>query len=79
MKEEDKHNKPKAYISLNTRFWKADKFKIIKYAEESIHAHLIWHTTEDNIHSLIFVKSKSHKNLLLLIYNYKWIICKNHK
>ena len=23
------------------------------------------------LHSLIFVKSKSHKNLLLLIYNYK--------
>ena len=37
--EEYKHDKPKVYTSFNTRFWIADKLKIIKYVEEkSFHA-----------------------------------------
>ena len=44
--EEYKHDKPKAYTSFNTRFWIADRLKIIKYAEEkSLHAasNLYWY------------------------------------
>ena len=54
--------------------------KLILYvALNKIYVTEIIYSQLDLIHSLIFVKSKSHKNLLLLIYNYKWIICKNHK
>ena len=39
MEEEDKHDKPKSYTSFNRRIWIAEKFRIIKYAEESnLHA-----------------------------------------
>ena len=50
MEEEDKHDKSKAYTSFKTKFWIADKLKIIKYAEEKIPhaAPNFLHITESN-------------------------------
>ena len=43
MEEKDKHDQPKAYTSFNTRFWIADKLKIIKSLKKTVFmVHLIY-------------------------------------